>query len=410
MSTLGTTNISTTLVGNALGTSIRAIAALCTHANVNKWSKYKPIEFNSNTGLTETNYSNAKYGITIQQMSDVKNSQGKEWRYNKPSVFGRRIGDFRNYYHNAPTPLLQTKGTAFTVNRFASTAYAIGFNILQATVGYESYCLTVGNMTPDAGDGVLLGNYYLACAIYNSSNALVGTYYSYARIAYTALNQSGSTIQLSTSPEFNSDDDALELYAAGSYTIYLYITNYDATIPIDGLRQYWPINYTSSYPQSLSLTILGLDSICNIAFNGIRPTGGVWGDSSTDFIKGDISDYIRGGFTRFHAKYTFYNLTSQKIYIPKSQVFMYHNKITAWGGTVTRGYQSASYATTNIEIGAYSSVVVYFQYIVPLPYPASLPDVSGSLTLDPHVHYGNNDSGERFYDTESTSLTFYYEP
>lgn len=410
MSLIGTTNISTTLVKNTIGAATNAIGALCTHVNINKWSKYKPIEYNKNVGLDDADFATAQYGIIIQEMSDVKNTQGKTWFYTKPNTYGRRIGDFRNYYHLAPVPLIQNKGTTFSVNRFASIAQAIGFTILQATSGYEAYCLTIALLTPENGNGVLLNNYYLACAIYNSSNTLVGTYYSYNKINYNAVNQSGATIQLSNSPEFNSADAYIENYTAGSYTIYLYITDYALNIPIGGIRKYYPVNYTTTYPQTINLSILGLNDICNVAFEGIRPTGGVWGDSSTDYKKGNISQAVRGTYTRFHAKYTFYNITAQKIYIPKSQVFLYYNQITSWGGTVGRAYQAVTYALTNIEIEANSNVVAYFEYITPLPYPSSVPTTNGSLTLDPHVHYGNNDSGEQFYDTVSTALTLYYEP
>ena len=40
---LGTTNISTTLVGTTLGTSSRDVGTLCTHPNINPLSKYKPV-------------------------------------------------------------------------------------------------------------------------------------------------------------------------------------------------------------------------------------------------------------------------------------------------------------------------------------------------------------------------------
>ena len=43
---LPNSNISTTLVGNTLGSGSRDVGTLCSHPNVNMWSKRKPFRDN----------------------------------------------------------------------------------------------------------------------------------------------------------------------------------------------------------------------------------------------------------------------------------------------------------------------------------------------------------------------------
>lgn len=102
---LPNSNISTTLVGQTLGASSRDVGTLCTHPNINKWSKWKPIRFNKLTGLSEDDFLEANYGFSIPVISAPPvQSLKNEWMYLKPmggldSPY--RLGDFRNYNHEA---------------------------------------------------------------------------------------------------------------------------------------------------------------------------------------------------------------------------------------------------------------------------------------------------------------------
>ena len=108
---LPNTNISTTLVGNTLGAASRDVGTLCTHPNINKWSKWKPVRFNKVTGLTLSELQSINYGIGINNYSSVDNvksayaSEISVWTYLRPRG-GQlnefyRLGDFRNYNHSA---------------------------------------------------------------------------------------------------------------------------------------------------------------------------------------------------------------------------------------------------------------------------------------------------------------------
>lgn len=84
---LGTTDISTTLVGNTIGNSSRNVGVLCTSSTINKWSKFKPVK----TPWPDAN--DNWYGL------DPTNN----WAWVLPSGGSTnpfRLGDFRGYEHD----------------------------------------------------------------------------------------------------------------------------------------------------------------------------------------------------------------------------------------------------------------------------------------------------------------------
>ena len=106
---LPNSNISTTLVGNTLASSSRDVGTLCTHPNINKWSRWKPIRSNKVVGLVEQDLINSKFGLDIVSRSTIYDlltyySTNSIWNYLKPTggaISPYRLGDFRNYDHSA---------------------------------------------------------------------------------------------------------------------------------------------------------------------------------------------------------------------------------------------------------------------------------------------------------------------
>lgn len=109
---LGTTNITTTLVGQTIGVTSRDVGTLCSSSLVNKWSKYKPVVYPviSTTGITDWWKAVDGYcGFSIPQYADIDSLLGDNtvWVYNKP--YGTinspyRLGDFRGYEHTSVIP------------------------------------------------------------------------------------------------------------------------------------------------------------------------------------------------------------------------------------------------------------------------------------------------------------------
>lgn len=82
MAALPTTGISTTLVRQTIGAGTNDVAALCTHKNINKWSRYKP---------SYKEYGNSSFALS-----------GTRYDYRLPAGGAAepfRLGDFRGYDH-----------------------------------------------------------------------------------------------------------------------------------------------------------------------------------------------------------------------------------------------------------------------------------------------------------------------
>lgn len=111
---LGNTNITTTLVGNELGSSSRNVRELCTNSNINMWSRWKPIQSPNIGGIDETILTQNRYGVSYASFVSMNSAPTyfdnnmNGWSYTRPtSIF--RLGDFRNYKHNAVQILTSVK-------------------------------------------------------------------------------------------------------------------------------------------------------------------------------------------------------------------------------------------------------------------------------------------------------------
>jgi len=106
---LPTTGISTGLVKATIGASTNEVGALCTHPNINKWSRWKPVSSNKHEGITIADLINKKFGFDIISKSTIFDlltyySTNSIWNYLKPTGGASspyRLGDFRNYDHSA---------------------------------------------------------------------------------------------------------------------------------------------------------------------------------------------------------------------------------------------------------------------------------------------------------------------
>lgn len=112
---LPNTNISVAMVKSELGAATNDVGQLCTHPNVNKWSKYKPVRHSSIEPLTEAQKASMNYGLTMPLLSasSAKTSLAT-WDYARPrggvNNEPYRLSDFSGYNHNAGAPLY------FTIN------------------------------------------------------------------------------------------------------------------------------------------------------------------------------------------------------------------------------------------------------------------------------------------------------
>lgn len=102
MAILPTTGVNSTIVKDALGAGSHKWSILCKHANINKWSRWKPIKSNKDEGITESDLITAHCGLDRDPQTQVityNPPRGKA--YSEPF----RIGDFRGYNTLATPPV-----------------------------------------------------------------------------------------------------------------------------------------------------------------------------------------------------------------------------------------------------------------------------------------------------------------
>ena len=108
------TGISIPLVMKTLGAKTNRLDLLCSHRNINKWSRWKPYPYNSKQPITEQIITSLGYGILPAAISpgEIPATEELETTMFICSHLGApagdnepfRLDDFKNYNHDAPLP------------------------------------------------------------------------------------------------------------------------------------------------------------------------------------------------------------------------------------------------------------------------------------------------------------------
>lgn len=206
---LGTTNITTTLVGNTIGVASKDVGTLCSAASINKWSKYKPVVYPSIT--TTGNWWKAvdgNCGLSITEYSNINDlvaaiTNGVVWEYNKPkggSSSPYRIGDFRSYNHNANIPFEGFYVPTTAYNNSASSVVGAAMLIPLSESEIDSLVITDINKIKD---------WYFGCYMIKASGSAL-----YPRYVTTAKPVSEGT---------SSVEIPIHGLPAGTYYVYPFL-------------------------------------------------------------------------------------------------------------------------------------------------------------------------------------------
>lgn len=109
---LPNTGISVSMVKSAIGASTNDVGSLCSHPNINKWSRWKPIRRNKLDGITLSDIATVRGGLQFVEFDTLaalvtyyRNNPSYSFEYLKPRGGAQnefyRLGDFRNYDHTA---------------------------------------------------------------------------------------------------------------------------------------------------------------------------------------------------------------------------------------------------------------------------------------------------------------------
>lgn len=336
---LGTTNISTTLVGTTLGTSSRDVGTLCTHSAINKWSKWKPIRLNKVTGITESDLATADYGlIPTASSTNYANVVSSKWAYNQPRGGDYnepyRLGDFRNYDHGAPA--ICGIPASEKANRTFANIKQIGIS-----VNVSGTSLRIG-LSDFLG---AIGAYYFGVIIVDGSS-------KYIKTASADLANSGYTLDLDLEQAPFNTDKVVELnYILANASKGL--TNLDFA----GTISYLPLPTSDTVVNKTSLTIT----------SGLGLTVELMGIGLTTSVNDNISTYTTIPYVSFptsgalYTKLKLTNTTNEDVVIPSGTWQMTANP--SYFGTNTNKHNATLYnnsgtVITSVTVPANSYVVV----------------------------------------------------
>ena len=198
--------ITSTMVASKIGAASRKWSVLCTHPNINKWSKYKPVILPNVEPDRSSNWwrsTNGNCGLTIPTYNSISalisgvDANGNDWVYQPPTGGANapyRIADFGSYEHNARAPF--TPNTPASQYYKGTTSAPISMNM----TGSNQYELTLA----DIGNASNLGNMYFGVAVYQG-----GAYKHLSEVdTITTANGGGVEIPISG-------------FTYGTYNIYM---------------------------------------------------------------------------------------------------------------------------------------------------------------------------------------------
>lgn len=182
---IGSSNISTTVVGNELGVSTHNIRELCTSNNINMWSKCKPLSWDKDVldrnsewwrgkdGLCGLDINSSHiYGSVNLFATAARNGQIQNWNYLKPtggSSSPYRLADFMNYNHNAVPPfskLINKNITVYPSTKVLTVQYNANTSDTTSVSIKDIRIPIVGMNTEDM---------YLGILVYDGSTYMCGT-------------------------------------------------------------------------------------------------------------------------------------------------------------------------------------------------------------------------------------------
>jgi len=177
-----TAPVSISDVNNVLGAGSTVLSTLCKHANINCWSRYKPVPlanvvapdrsstwYKGKNGNCGVNYSGG-IATTYKSIPALYDGDMNGWTKDTTALDYYRLMDFNHYNHNATPPIRSfscstkiAKGGTFS----ASCAYNVQASTLNAP---SSLSLSDIDFKPDGSTAVSGADLYFGVVITDTSN------------------------------------------------------------------------------------------------------------------------------------------------------------------------------------------------------------------------------------------------
>ena len=282
---LPNTNISVAMVKSELGAATNKVEELCVHPNINKWSKWKPVRYESINPITETQLQSTNFGLYPPDSNpNYANVVGEKWEYGRPRGGSEpyRLSDFINYYHQAPA--IMSVPISVVINRVNQSDFQYTASINRG--GSSSDFIGIDDFSGLSGD---IGSMYFGVVVVKGG-------VTYLVTAEDNLSDSGNIIELSTSlPPFNTNGvgtfyNILSTVSVPNITVLTNVSPapYFISVPIaDNRSDETPFEVKSDIGINIVVTRVG-DAINNLslASNYVPARASLW-ESGKQYYEGD---------------------------------------------------------------------------------------------------------------------------
>src|SRR5690606_21886325 len=175
---LPTANITTTMVRNELGAATNNVGELCTHPDINMWSRCKPVPMSFAERLTNLDHwqkgADGMSGLSVSPVSgstleflkirtNVEDIANRKWTYKKPSGGALEpycLGDFRRYDAAATNPFYRP--ASYYLNTFFNAGSNFSFSCYADGGGGD-------NVQMSDIPGINWDNIYFVAVVYRGS-------------------------------------------------------------------------------------------------------------------------------------------------------------------------------------------------------------------------------------------------
>lgn len=134
-------------IQHVLGETVNELGALCRSDRINKWSKHKPVRSSLMKKLSDADFRELNYGLSMGRSTSPDLVGGVD--YIRPDSLCRPL-DFDGYYHNAHPPISSSvSGSLVLFNDGTAKRYALGANAAEPVD--DQYEITISDLADLAG-------------------------------------------------------------------------------------------------------------------------------------------------------------------------------------------------------------------------------------------------------------------
>lgn len=268
---LSSTGITTSLVGNALGTSSRNVGTLCSHSYINMFSRYKPVQlYKKDTTNGITNWQagdNGTFSINVPTCSLASPTElastTRQWSYLRLTGgpnYPYRLGDFRGYEHNAPAAFSSSLPDTLSYSDTTIPKTAVGAG--------GTYNLGLNDILKES-------QVYAGVKV----QAADGSYYWYSTLAAGAR-----PLMLDfNAPPFFKNNKFLSNIDVSLFLCNYYQSGWASSYPTSNFKCWQPVRTVSRHYDTLSGNPTSLPT-ANLVMSSINPTKVTWTNSSDVYV------------------------------------------------------------------------------------------------------------------------------